>query len=122
MSVAVNGDTVPEPDETFLVSFRNPTNATLGGFFGLGYGVILDDEPGTKVVPGIGTVDEGPQRPTTLEVPVTLSSEATDTVTVDWTLRAGTAVTPADFTGPPTGTFTFAPGETAADGDRDGER
>ncbi len=43
-SIDVIGDTDDEFPEAFLVSFRNPTGATLGGFFGLGAGLILDDD------------------------------------------------------------------------------
>ena len=42
--VTVHGDLVPEPDEGFLISFTNPANATVGGFYGLGFGLITDDD------------------------------------------------------------------------------
>lgn len=46
IDVSIVGDRLfPEPDEFIVVSFSNPTNATLGGFFGLGFGVILDVGP-----------------------------------------------------------------------------
>jgi hypothetical protein len=35
-----------EPDEYFVVQFGNPTNATMGGFWGLGFGGILNDDAG----------------------------------------------------------------------------
>jgi uncharacterized protein len=41
-SVQVNGDTVPEPDETFFVNVTNVIGATLGD--GQGQGTILDDD------------------------------------------------------------------------------
>jgi uncharacterized protein len=41
-SVLVNGDTVPEPDETFFVNVTNVIGATLGD--GQGQGTILDDD------------------------------------------------------------------------------
>ena len=44
VSVSVNGDTDVEPDEYFLISFHNPTNATIGGFYGLGVGIISNDD------------------------------------------------------------------------------
>ncbi len=44
VSVTVNGDVTDEPDELVVVSFRNPTNATMGGFWGLGFGSITDDD------------------------------------------------------------------------------
>ena len=42
--VVINGDTVLEVDEYVIVSFRNPTNAAMGGFYGLGLGVIENDD------------------------------------------------------------------------------
>ena len=42
--VSVNGDVAVEPDEYFVVSFHDPTNATIGGFYGLGFGVIQNDD------------------------------------------------------------------------------
>ncbi|MGZ4705307.1 MAG: right-handed parallel beta-helix repeat-containing protein [Acidimicrobiales bacterium] len=44
VSVVVTGDGLVEPDEYVVVSFRRPTNATMGGFWGLGFGVITDDD------------------------------------------------------------------------------
>jgi hypothetical protein len=111
VSITVNGDENVEPDETLLVSFRDPQGAERSGFYGLGYGVIVDDEPGVKVVPGFGSTEEGDNGTTTLDVPVTLSAPAPTTVTVDWALRAVTASSPADFAAAE-GTLAFAPGET----------
>jgi len=42
--VSVKGDAVAEPDEYLVVFFTNPTNARLGGFWGLGFGRILNDD------------------------------------------------------------------------------
>jgi hypothetical protein len=44
VTIAVNGDTQIEPDEYVLVSFTNPTNAFLGGYYGLGVGTITNDD------------------------------------------------------------------------------
>jgi hypothetical protein len=43
--LTVVGDTGPEPDEYVVVSFSQPTNARMGGFWGLGFAVITDDDP-----------------------------------------------------------------------------
>jgi polysaccharide biosynthesis protein PslG len=42
--VTVKGDTLREPDDKFLVVLSNPQNAVLGGFGGVGYGVIVNDD------------------------------------------------------------------------------
>jgi photosystem II stability/assembly factor-like uncharacterized protein len=45
VNVVVNGDAIDEPDEVIVVSLREPTNASIGGFWGLGFGIITDDDP-----------------------------------------------------------------------------
>jgi hypothetical protein len=42
--VTVVGDGVDEIDELLVVSFHHPTNALMGGFWGLGFGGITDDD------------------------------------------------------------------------------
>jgi 4-amino-4-deoxy-L-arabinose transferase-like glycosyltransferase len=44
VSITINGDTLREPDERFFVSFKHPTNANLGGIWGLGFGFITNDD------------------------------------------------------------------------------
>jgi hypothetical protein len=44
VDVVVNGDGVDEPDEVVVVALREPTNASIGGFWGLGFGGITDDD------------------------------------------------------------------------------
>lgn len=38
------GNDEPDPDRLVVVSFTRPTNARIGGFWGLGFGVIRDDD------------------------------------------------------------------------------
>src|SRR6185369_15780556 len=45
VTVTIVGDAIDEPDEYVLVGFSNPTNATIGGYLGLGFGTIQDDDP-----------------------------------------------------------------------------
>jgi VCBS repeat-containing protein len=54
VTVQVNGDTDPEPNETFFVNLSNPTNATIADSQGLG--TILNDEPNAPPT----AVDDGP--------------------------------------------------------------
>ena len=44
VSISVNGDTVVEPDEWIILAFNHPTNARMGGFWGLGFAVISNDD------------------------------------------------------------------------------
>jgi Neocarzinostatin family/Calx-beta domain len=43
-TVSINGDTLVEPDECVLIKLQNPTNAKIGGFFGIGIGTITNDD------------------------------------------------------------------------------
>ena len=69
------------------ISLRNPTNARIGGFFGLGFVVILDDEATPNLRPGLGTVVEGDDGSVTLLVPVELSGPSGGVVTAEWATR-----------------------------------
>ncbi len=109
--VVIKGDTTIEPDELVLVAFSNATNATIGGFYGLGVGTIRNDDRPT-VVPGTTLRAEGNSGTRTLDVPVTLSKASNVAVTVQWTTVNNTATAPSDYTAA-SGTLTFAPGQTA---------
>ncbi len=118
VTVSVNGDTLVERDECVIVSFRNPTNAAVGGFYGLGVGTVTNDDLPVLVRPGSGSVVEGDSGTVGLDVPVTLSKVSTATVSVDWVtfVNAGPPECQADpatdYT-PTGGTVTFAPGDVA---------
>jgi len=120
IELTVFGDALDEPDEYIVTSFGNPTNADIGGFWGLGFGLILDDDPRPSVVPGLGTVTEGDGGAVVVEIPVTLSSPSSATVTADWVTLFGPGVQPPAVATPGVdfealgGTVSFAPGETAA--------
>jgi hypothetical protein len=43
-TIPVNGDALVESDECILLSFSNPTNAKIGGYYGLGVGTITNDD------------------------------------------------------------------------------
>ena len=43
--ITINADLYDEWDELFAVSFHDPTNAKVGGFYGLGFGTITDNDP-----------------------------------------------------------------------------
>lgn len=117
VAVTIQDDATVEPIEYFVVSFRNPTGAVLGGYYGLGFGRITDDDQ-PSVLPGSASVVEGNSGTVALAVPVTLSTPSTGTVTVDWATTfapgapAGQASAANDYTAA-SGTVTFAPGETS---------
>jgi chitinase len=123
VEVTVFGDDVAEPDEYIVVAFGNPVNAAMGGFWGLGFGIIDTDDGAPLIVPAPpgspGTVTEGDTGPQTLQIPVTLTYPSTAPVTVDWRtflidlLDPPTATEGSDYSAT-SGTVTFEPGSTAA--------
>jgi hypothetical protein len=123
VAIRVLGDAIEEPDEWVVALFGDPTNAVIGGYWGLGFGVIDDDDAPPRLIPAPpsrpGTIVEGDAGAQVLEIPVTLSDPSTVTVTADW------ATIPIDIQQPPTatagvdylpasGTVTFDPGVTQA--------
>ncbi len=110
-TVAVDGDTTSEADETFLVTLSLPTNATLGD--AVATGTITDDDDGPKIsAGGGGPVSEGDGVGGTVNFTVTLAQQSGQTVTVGYTTVAGTAETPEDYVAV-AGTLVFNPGETS---------
>jgi glucose/arabinose dehydrogenase/PKD repeat protein len=118
VTVTVVGDAIDEPDEYLLVSFTAPTNAVLGGFLGLSFGAIVDDDDPPAVVPGDVAGAEGQSGTSAVLVPVRLSAPSGRVVTVPWSTTR-----PATLPGSPAdpgvdyvaanGTVTFLPGEVA---------
>lgn len=109
ITVAVNGDRIPEPNETFVVNLSSPTNATIAD--GQGIGTIVDDEPRISI--GDVSKSEGKKNLTTLfTFTVTLSTPYDQAVTMSFKTADGSAKTSDDDYVAKTGTLTFAPGET----------
>ena len=118
VSVPIVGDTTTEPDEYAVVAFSAPTNATLGGYYGLGFLTIKNDDPVPTLLPGGVTVTEGNAGSTVMSMPVTLSNPSSQAVTASWSttrpaaLPGSPADTPSDYQAA-SGTVTFAPGVTS---------
>jgi hypothetical protein len=74
IAITVFGDDLAERLEWIVVSFANPKHAVRGGYWGLGFAVIDDDDPAV-VASASGdapaTVDEGDSGPQILQLPVT---------------------------------------------------
>src|SRR5262249_16956274 len=116
--VTVNGDVLDEYDELFLVAFTNPTNATIGGFYGLGFGQINDDDALPTIGPDFGapSVAEG-STDSVVPLNVSLSAPSGRTVTAHFTMPFaggnGVATPNTDYV-VASGDITFAPGTTHA--------
>ncbi|MEY2409022.1 MAG: large repetitive protein, partial [Verrucomicrobiota bacterium] len=109
--VPVLGDTLDEPNETFLVRLRDPLNATFARRDGIGT-IIDDDAPEIRV--SNPDVVEGDTRETNfLRFAVTLSSTSAVPISVDFHTADGTAADGLDYLGT-TGAVTFQPGQTSA--------
>jgi probable HAF family extracellular repeat protein len=107
--VLVNGDRLPEPNETFFVNLSSPTNAIIAD--GQGVGTILDDEPRISI--SDVAKKEGKKGQTTLfTFTVSLSAAYDQPVTMSFKTTDGTAMTSDNDFVAKTGTITFNAGET----------
>jgi hypothetical protein len=114
LTVAVNGDTTAEADETFAVNLSNPTNATIAD--GQGIGTIKNDDtassPPTISINDV-TVTEGNSGTTDAVFTVSLSAVSNSAVTVKYDTADGTATTANSDYQSASGTLTFTPGQTS---------
>ena len=104
--VRVLGDTVNEPNKTFLVELAAATNAAVAR--GQAVGTIVNDDGVSVSIEGV-TVTEGNSGTVDAIFKVNLSGPATSRVTVDYGTVGGTATPGADFL-PRAGTLVFDPG------------
>lgn len=109
VTVAVNGDTASEVNETFFVNLSNASGATIADSQGVG--TIRNDDG----LPGLAISDvtkfEGQRGSTSFTFTATLSYASANTVTVYYVTADGSAKTSdKDYTAA-SGTLTFNPGE-----------
>jgi len=125
-TIQVRGDRLHEGDELIAVVFGKPRNATLGGFYGLGFATIIDDDPPPVMRTKPRTVRET-DTDLIVELDVRLSTPSGLSASAVWKTESGTAEDGSDFLGA-TGSVVFAPGQTRAvipvtiRGDRSRER
>jgi M6 family metalloprotease-like protein len=116
-------DLLAEPNEHIVLTLRNANGAALSSTLNQ-HVVVVRDNDVAPLQPSIGfaagqrgLADEAPVGVSTVAegvaptVLVSLSQPAATTVTVNYAVTGGTAVSGADYT-LPAGTLTFAPGET----------
>jgi hypothetical protein len=115
ITVVVNGDTLIELNETFVINLTAPTNATIADNQGIG--TILNDDPGAPVIipPAASITDvvviEGNSGTINAVFNVSLSAPSVQTVTLVVSSVDSTGSTPADYAALAPITLTFAPGE-----------
>jgi hypothetical protein len=115
----VNGDAVPETDETFFVDLSSPSNAKIGDPQGVGI-IRNDDALGTgsntlsidDVTRGEGDSSASPATPFTFTVTLGRPPGAGQTATVNFHVNEGNASAGSDYIFT-SGTLVFGAGETA---------
>jgi hypothetical protein len=108
--VAVNGDVLDEPNESFGITLSNPGNATIAD--GSGLATIIDDDAAPTLSINDVTVTEGNAGTTPATFTVTLSAASGKTVTVDWATADDSATQPGDYAAG-SETLTFVPNDAA---------
>ena len=109
-TVPILDDTIPEGDETIILSLSDATNLTAIGR-AEAVGLIVDNEIGVRFSDPFYTVEEGIDD-VSATITVVLTSPAPTPLSVDYaTVPGGSAQFNVDFT-PVSGTLVFQPGET----------
>jgi uncharacterized protein YjiK len=107
VTVAVNGDVIPEPNETFFVTLSSAVNATIGDNQGIG--TINNDDVVLSLSINDVSVTEGNSGTVNAVFAVSLSAVSAQTVTVNYATANGTATEPGDYMAA-SGQVSFQPG------------
>ena len=107
VSVVVQGDTLDEPDERFVLNLANAANAAISD--GQGVAIIRNDEARLSV--GDLAIVEGDTGTASAVFTVSLSAASNQSITVDYLTADTSATSPGDYQ-TASGTLTFASGET----------
>jgi len=107
VAITVNGDTVPEPDETLLLNLTSPVNATLAEPQAVG--TLLDDD---CLRVSDATALEGDDGAAAMVFVVSLAVPLPYEVRLDYATANGTAYAGSDYAAA-SGTLRFAPGQTS---------
>ncbi len=95
LTVAVNGDTTFEADETFFVNLSAPGNGTLADSQGVG--TIGNDDPQPTISINDVSQGEGNSGTTSFTFTVSLSGATSQTVTVNYATADGSATAASDY-------------------------
>lgn len=108
--ITVNGDTMFEQDETFLVNLLGASNASISD--DSGQGTIINDDTMPTISIADTSVVEGNTGTRTLVFTVTLSNASSQPISVNYATQNGSASAPGDYLAA-SGTLTFEIGETS---------
>jgi hypothetical protein len=112
ITVAVNGDTQVESNETFVVNLYNLINCSVGKVTGVGT-IVNDDSNSSSATIQFSQGNYSVQEDLgAFTITVTRSGDTSGTSSVDYQTGDGTATQKADFEYA-AGTLTFAPGESS---------
>ena len=115
VSVATDGDTLDEPNETFTVTLSGPTNATLSTTDTTAKGTIVDDDP-APVVTLVLTPSSISENGGSTRVTATLSNPSSEATTVTVSAVAASPAVAGDFDLSTNRTLTIAAGSTTSTG------
>ena len=107
IEVPTRQDTADEPNETFTVTLRSPSGATLRDAGAVG--TIIDDDAPDPAGPALTVSDAKAREGEILRFQVILTPPGSETVTVDYQTATGTAVEGLDYIAAG-GSLTFKPG------------
>jgi hypothetical protein len=113
VTVLVNGDTVGEANETFMVLLSNATNATLVNDSATATITNDDDVTISFADDSLSATEPDASQTTQLVYTVNLSGDSQATVTVQFDLLPGTNAIPGTDYVDTSGTLTFVPGDTS---------
>ncbi len=113
ITVAVNGNSTVNPNETFSVVLSNPTNSTITTASATGTIVSPPVVPAISINSVTHYVGTSPITATNFVFTVSLSSSTTATVTVQFATADGTATVANNNYAATSGTLTFSPGTTS---------
>ena len=115
VSVATDGDTLDEPNETFTVTLSGPTNAALSTTDTTAKGTIVDDDP-APVVTLVLTPSSISENGGSTRVTATLSNPSSEATTVTVSAVAASPAVAGDFDLSTNRTLTIAAGSTTSTG------
>jgi Calx-beta domain len=112
ISVQVQGETIFEPSEQFVINLTNAQNSS-GITDAQGVGTITNDDAQPTISIADKSQSEGNSGSANFDFAVTLSNPSSQTITVQYATADGTATQPGDYTSKAATTLTFVPGDTS---------
>lgn len=109
ISIPIIDDTIDESDETLTLTLYGPLNAGIGT--NAVHTFTLQDNDTPPTVEFTTESSSGSEGTSNNKIPVTLSAASSNSITVDYAVTGGTAISPTDYS-LTSGTLTFPAGST----------